>query len=154
MYRHQPKDYDCPFCRFTTGQENELNKREYIIYEDSTTMAFVAPDWRPNNPGHVIVIPKEHIENIYMISDSLLGEIYKTVKKMAIGLKTVYQCDGTSTLQHNEPDGNQEVWHMHVHVFPRYKNDDLYKRFTERNWVSHKERLVYVEKIREYFKKV
>jgi len=41
-------------------------------------------------------------------------------------MKQAWKCDGVSTRQHNEPAGNQDVWHYHMHVFPRWDNDDLY----------------------------
>ena len=47
-------------------------------------------------------------------------------RRIAIALKEAFGCDGTSTRQHNEPAGNQDLWHLHVHVFPRYDGDDLY----------------------------
>jgi len=62
----------------------------------------------------------------------------------------VYKCDGVSTRQHNEPSGNQDVWHYHLHVFPRYKNDNLYK--TDRRNSEPEERTEYAEKLREYFR--
>jgi histidine triad (HIT) family protein len=42
-------------------------------------------------------------------------------------MKEAYRCDGTSFRQHNEPAGNQDVWHYHLHVFPRYHGNDLYR---------------------------
>ena len=53
-------------------------------------------------------------------------EIHETARRIALALKDAYSCDGISTRQHNEPGGNQEVWHYHVHVFPRYAGDGLY----------------------------
>lgn len=53
MNTHEPKDYDCPFCRLVRGQDNELNKQEYIVYQDDLTLAYVSPKWWINNPGHV-----------------------------------------------------------------------------------------------------
>lgn len=91
--------------------------------------------------------PKKHFENIYNIPDTLLADVYITVKKIAIAIKTTYKSDGTSTRQHNEPAGNQNVWHFHVHVFPRYDNDELYKNHDKKRWVTREERLVFVDKL-------
>ena len=67
-------------------------------------------------------------------------------------MKEVYKCDGVSTRQHNEPAGDQEVWHYHFHVIPRYANDDLYIKYKESHWTTAEERVPYTEKLREYFK--
>lgn len=151
MYNHQPENYTCPFCKLFNEDADEINNPEFIVYEDETTVAFISPKWWPNNPGNVLVIPKEHVENIYDISDELLGSVYKTAKKIAIAIKETYKCDATSMRQHNEPDGNQDVWHFHIHVFPRYKNDELYKNHDAKAWTTKEERLAYVQKLKQYF---
>lgn len=152
MHNHEPAGYDCPFCKLVNGQDDEINSRKYIVYEDQYTLAFVAPKWWAKNHGHVLVVPKEHVENIYSISDELISHVYVTAKKIAIAIKETYNSDGTSTRQHNEPAGNQDVWHLHVHVFPRYKNDELYKNHEDQRWVSHDERMEFVQKLKQYFK--
>jgi histidine triad (HIT) family protein len=55
-----------------------------------------------------------------------------------------------STRQHNEPAGNQDVWHLHVHVFPRYPGDQLYKSPPLPEFVSQPERAVYADRLRDY----
>lgn len=112
--------------------------------------AFIAPKWWVNNPGHVIVIPNQHFENIYDIPDSLLGAIYATAKQIAVAIRNTYNCTGTSTRQHNEPDGNQDVWHFHVHVFPRHKGDNLYTNHEHKQFVSPAERKVYADLLRPH----
>ncbi|MFA5932542.1 MAG: HIT family protein [Microgenomates group bacterium] len=133
MFNHEPSGYLCPFCKLAQGEEDEINKKEYIVYEDKNTLAYVSPKWWINNPGNVLVISKKHVENIYDTPDDLLCDVYLTVKKISIAVKKTYKCDGTSTRQHNEPAGGQDVWHFHVHVFPRYENDDLYKNHDKKN---------------------
>jgi histidine triad (HIT) family protein len=68
-----------------------------------------------------------NIENIYDLPSELSYRIHDVEKKIAIALKETYECDGVSTRQHNEPCGGQDVWHYHIHVIPRYKEDELYK---------------------------
>jgi histidine triad (HIT) family protein len=154
MYNHEPKDYQCPFCKLVNGIEDEINKKVFIVYEDKYTLAYVAPKWWVNNPGNVLVVPKEHVENIYDIKDELLAKVYQTAKKVALAIKETYLSDGTSMRQHNEPAGNQDVWHLHVHIFPRYTKDDLYKNHYQQEWVSDEKRLPYAEKLKKYFKKI
>jgi len=76
--------------------------------------------------GYALVVPKEHYENLYDLEDPAGLDIHRLTRRIAIALKEAFACDGTSTRQHNEPAGNQDLWHLHVHVFPRYHGDDLY----------------------------
>jgi len=63
-------------------------------------------------------------------------------------MRVSYSCDGISTRQHNEPFGNQDVWHYHVHVFPRYENDNLYACRPQVEFASIEERISYTDKLR------
>jgi histidine triad (HIT) family protein len=92
----------------------------------ATTTAWISRRWWANNPGHVIVVTNEHVENMYALSQKLAGEVHDTARQIALALKEAYRCEGISTRQHNEPAGYQDVWHYHVHVFPRYEGDGLY----------------------------
>ncbi|MDN3240096.1 HIT family protein [Glycomyces tritici] len=65
--------------------------------------------------------------------------------------RETYGCDGVSTRQHNEPAGNQDVWHLHVHVFPRYEGDRLYATKALPGWAAPEERQVYAERLRASF---
>ena len=150
MHNHAPKDYSCPFCNFVAGQITPRNSKDDIVYSTNNVTAFIAPGTWPNNRGHVIVIPNHHFENIYDISDDAISDVYKVAKKVAIAIRATYDCDGTSTRQHNEPAGDQDLWHFHVHVFPRYADDELYH--TDRINIDAAERAPYGEKLRAYFK--
>jgi histidine triad (HIT) family protein len=123
-------------------------KQTDVVYQDETVTAWINSAWWPANPGHVLVVPNAHYENIYEITDDVLGAVQVTGKRIALALKAAYGCDGTSFRQHNEPAGYQEVWHYHLHVFPRYDGDELYRRSKERRWVTPEERLPYAEKLR------
>lgn len=150
MYHHQPSDYDCPFCRLVRGDDDPINDARFVVYADDTALAFVAPKWWVNNPGNVLVIPKRHFENIYEIPDDILGHVYVICKRVAVAMRRAYRCDGTSTRQHNEPGGGQDVWHFHTHVFPRFLGDNLYLDDRKSRYVTAEERLVYVEKLRSH----
>ena len=66
-------------------------------------------------------------------------------------MKETYGCDGTSLRQHNEPAGNQVIFHFHLHVFPRWEGDNLYANHENNRSVSVDERAPYAEKLRAYF---
>lgn len=150
MKTHEPEDYICPFCDWLAGNETEYKQNDDIVYQDENITAFIAPKWWVNNPGHVIVIPNAHHENLYSIPDISLSQVYGGVKKIAQAIRATYDCTGISTRQHNEPDGNQDVWHFHVHVFPRYKDDQLYQNHDNKRFVSPDERSPYAERLRKY----
>lgn len=149
-FSHQPKDYVCPFCAFLNGREDEYNAQEDIVYQNEHATAFIAPKWWVNNPGHVLVVPNKHYENIYVIPDEEIAEAYKVVKKMATAIRNTYDCQGTSTRQHNEPAGGQDVWHFHVHVYPRYDEDRLYQNHDNKGFVDAKARAPYAKKLKTY----
>ena len=153
MYNHAPKDYECPLCILTNGGGNEYTDHDDIFYKDKFITAFIAGKWVKSNPGHVLIIPNKHIENLYDIDDETLSKIHILSKKVAIALKEVYKCEGVSTRQHNEPAGNQDVFHYHLHVVPRYKDDDFYIKNNEIEWPTKEKRASYAQKLREYFKK-
>ena len=128
MHNHAPENYLCPFCLLIQGIENEhvYSVPSDIIYQDTAVTAFVSSHQWPNNLGNVIVVPNQHFENIYDLPLNNAGEIHKTIRHLAIVMKTAYACAGISTRQHNEPAGNQDVWHYHTHITPRYQNDNYY----------------------------
>jgi histidine triad (HIT) family protein len=102
----------------------------------------------PNNRGHVLVIPNEHYENIYDLPLDFAANIHAVARAVALAMKAAYGCDGVSTRQHNEPAGNQDVWHYHVHVFPRYMRDELYLNTYHRERLTAEERAAYAARLR------
>lgn len=151
MFNHAPKEYDCPFCRVVKGHDLEApyTKQSDVVYRDSWVTAFICARWWENNSGHVLIIPNQHVENLYDLPSALSIKIHDLERKVAIAFKYAYACDGTSSRQHNEPSGSQEVWHYHLHVFPRYREDDLYR--SSHRMVPAEERLPYAEKLKAYF---
>lgn len=148
MHNHEPPGYVCNFCEIVRGDDNEWNVQSDVVFRNETTCAFVNAMWWPNNHGHVLVVPTEHVENIYDVSGEVAGAIHETAKLVAMGFMETYGCDGTSTRQHNGPGGNQEVWHYHLHVFPRFLDDDLYS--SARRRTTPEERTPYASRLREW----
>ena len=152
MYNHEPENYTCPLCQIAKGEKTERGDQEKeVIYRDEYITAFVAGKWWRSNPGHVIIVPNAHIENIYDMPDEIGHRIFDCSKKVATALKATYNCDGTSTRQHNEPAGNQDVWHFHLHVFPRYTGDNLYANHEDSYWPTSEEKQPYADKLKAYF---
>ena len=147
MYRHAPRGYDCPFCAVVRGEDRPpWSVQADVVWRDGATTAWINPRWWANNPGNVVVVPDRHVENLYELDRALGGAVHETARRVALAMKSAYVCDGISTRQHNEPAGDQEVWHYHLHVFPRYAGDDLYgSRFRS---TLPEERRPYVERLR------
>ncbi len=137
---HEPAGYACPFCGLVSGRDGELNSQADVVLRDAEVTAFISPKWWDAAPGHVLVIPNEHYENVYAIPDRLLAAVYATAKRVACALRETCRCEGTSMRQHNEPGGGQDVWHFHVHVFPRRRDDLLYERNSDAKLVEREER--------------
>ena len=131
-----------------TSPSSLHGRRRRSAAHHNKVIGFISPHWWPRNPGHVILIPWEHYENIYDLPDEYEAEIFKESRRIARAMKTAYGCDGVSTRQHNEPAGMQEVWHFHQDIFPRFAGDELYTRTAERFCTTPSQRLPYAEKLR------
>lgn len=151
MFNHEPKEYACPFCRLVRGGESAYNSLQDIIYQDELATAIVSPRWWPNNPGNVMIISNQHFENIYDLPSEYAHRIQDIAREVAIAMKEAYKCAGVSTRQHNEPAGGQDVWHYHLHVFPRYEGDNLYFSPALQGIVPLEKRIVFAEKLKVYF---
>lgn len=132
MYIHAPQNYECPFCAIGRGSQETSEKFSPfdLIYRDRQVTAFIGYRQWPKNPGNTIVIPNQHYENIYILPGELALAVHKLARAIALAMKRAYDCDGVSLRQHNEPAGNQDVWHYHVHVTPRYQGDNFYTGYT------------------------
>ena len=111
------QEKDCVFCMIGSGKLKS-NK----VYSDSKTCAFL--DINPRNPGHTLVIPKNHYETIFEMSEGEVAALFKTVRRVSIAIKRGMKADGLSIAQSNESAAGQAVTHMHVHIIPRYSPED------------------------------
>ncbi len=152
MYSHAPENYKSPFVRLIRGEElDEIHSnQEDIVYSDDELTAFICSASEPCNQGNVLIVPNHPHENLYDIPEEKLAKIHIFSKKIALAMKKAYDCDGVSIRQHNEPAGNQVVWHYHLHVIPRYVDDDLYQNYSKHSDSDPAVRERYAKKLREY----
>lgn len=150
MHNHAPAGYRCPFCLLARGEAEGMNRQDDVFYRDPLVTAFVAPLWWPQNAGHVLIIPNEHFEHIYDLPRRYAHRVQDVAQMVAIGFKEVYGCEGVSTRQHNEPAGNQDVWHYHLHVFPRSTGDDLYRSRRSSEIAPPEQRADYAFRLRSF----
>jgi diadenosine tetraphosphate (Ap4A) HIT family hydrolase len=106
------------------------------VYEDDYVLAFL--DIKPVNDGHVLVIPKAHYEGIFDIPSELLGKVHQIAKTVANAVKQAMSADGISIVQQNGKAANQVVFHLHVHVIPKYTGQQL-KPFSELQIADYKQ---------------
>ena len=153
MYNHEPKEYRCPFCAIRDGIEGDFpyTKQSDILYQDEDLIAIIASHGWETNKGHVIIFPKNHTENIYDINDELLTKLHLFAKKVSLILKKEYKCEGITIRQNNEQPGDQDVWHIHLHVFPRYRGDNINQLPGLRKLNDPNERIFYADRLRKYF---
>ncbi len=116
----------CIFCQIVKGEIPC-----YKIYEDDKVLVFL--DIKPVNPGHCLVIPKKHLENIEEIDEEYLSHLVIIVKKIGNKIKNNLNVLGYNVQVNNDPVAGQEIPHLHFHIIPRHKNDNL-KLFPQKNY--------------------
>jgi histidine triad (HIT) family protein len=110
-------DNNCIFCKIVNG-----DLAAYKIYEDDKVLAFL--DVKPVNPGHTLVVPKNHYHNLENMPEEILIAIIKTVKKVGNSIKDNL-APGYNVNLNNDPVAGQEIPHTHFHVIPRNPEDHL-----------------------------
>ena len=95
-----------------------------IVYEDDKVIAFL--DINPINKGHTLIVPKEAFENIYDGSPENLGYLMQVAKKVSLAVAKAMDADGVNIIMNNNESAGQEVFHAHLHVIPRFKDDQAF----------------------------
>ena len=109
---------DCIFCKIVEG---EIPAQR--VDEDEHTVAFM--DLNPWTRGHALVVPRAHSRNLYEAGDDDLARTAQAAKRLAIRMRDRLGCDGVNLINSCEPAAWQTVFHLHVHVIPRYDDDPL-----------------------------
>ena len=87
-------------------------------------------DIRPLNIGHTLVIPKAHYVDIFDTPKELLSRVHKVAKQVVLAVKKATNADGISIIQQNGKAAGQDIFHLHVHVIPRFEGQKL-RSFSE-----------------------
>lgn len=111
------KDDNCIFCKIANG---EIPSR--TLYEDEDFRVIM--DLAPATKGHSLIMPKNHYKNIYEIADDTAAKVFPLAKKMAALMTEKLGADGFNIVQNNNEVAGQTVFHFHVHLIPRYNNDN------------------------------
>ena len=109
---------DCIFCKII-AKEIPAD----FVYENDKIVAFL--DIRPCNPGHTLVVPKEHHVDLLETPDSVLADIMSRTKKIAPAVVKAVNADGFNTIFNTKPAAGQMIFHTHMHIIPRFIGDGL-----------------------------
>jgi histidine triad (HIT) family protein len=106
----------CTFCDLVRGA-GEVS----ACYEDAEAVAFM--DIQPVNPGHVLVVPREHHESLFDVPRELGVHLFAVTMRVAAAVKRVTQCDAMNIIVNSGAAAGQDELHYHVHIIPRRKGD-------------------------------
>ena len=112
------KKEDCIFCKIANGEIPSAT-----IFEDRDFRVML--DIGPATRGHVLILTKEHYDNIYEIDAETAGKLFSLASVIARAMKKVLNCDGMNILQNNGTVAGQTVLHFHLHLIPRYEGDQV-----------------------------
>ena len=110
------KDSNCIFCKIANGEIPSKTIEENDMFR-------VVLDVGPATKGHALILPKDHYANLYDLPEEVAAEALKLAKKVALKMKERLHCDGVNLVQNNEEAAGQTVFHFHMHVIPRFKED-------------------------------
>ena len=109
---------DCIFCKIAAGEIPSAT-----LYEDADFRVIL--DIEPASNGHALILPKEHYANLNELDDELAAKAFVLAKKMITKLTDILGCEGYNVLQNNGTAAGQTVFHFHMHLIPRYAEDDV-----------------------------
>lgn len=110
------KDNNCIFCKIANG---EIPSK--TIYEDEKFRAIL--DLAPATKGHTLILPKEHYKDLFELPENTASGAIVLAKKLAGQMKDKLGCDGFNIMQNNGEVAGQTVFHFHMHLIPRYRED-------------------------------
>ncbi|MDP2788635.1 MAG: HIT family protein [bacterium] len=110
------KKDNCVFCKIVSGEFPSSK-----IYENNEVLVFL--DIVPVNLGHALVIPKAHFNNIYETPEDILANMITVAKIISKAVKTQRKADGINLVMNNDSTAGQVIFHSHMHIIPRFKDD-------------------------------
>lgn len=112
---------DCIFCKIIEGEIPSAK-----VYEDDFCLAFL--DTSQATPGHTLLIPKQHVADLFDYDDQLAAELFKRVPRIIQGMKKAWpQMQGLNLVNNNGELAYQTVFHSHLHLIPRFDRADGFK---------------------------
>lgn len=118
---------DCIFCKIVRGE-----LPSYKLLETENVFVFFSKPFITK--CHLLVIPKEHYAELKDVPDDILAEIIVISKKVVKALDKTFNLKGINILQRNRPGAGQAVFHYHMHIVPRYEDDNIENWHSEHNF--------------------
>ncbi|MFJ9894557.1 HIT family protein [Streptomyces sp. NPDC091280] len=112
------RDDDCVFCGIVAGTEPAR-----VVAETTGTLTFLPV--RPVHPGHVLVVPRRHVADIWDLDEETAAAVGTAVLRAAHALRTAHRPEGLNIIQSSGAVATQSVFHLHVHLVPRYEGDRM-----------------------------
>jgi histidine triad (HIT) family protein len=109
---------DCLFCKIGSGAILSAT-----IFENNEFRVIL--DKFPAGTGHTLIMPKEHIEDIYDLDAETAGKLFALTTIVAKALKSVLKCEGMNIVQNNGLIAGQTIFHFHLHLIPRFSDDGI-----------------------------
>ena len=134
----------CIFCEIVAGRSPASS-----FYEDDRVLGLMTIG--PVTTGHAMVIPKRHAAYLADLDEETGRHLFTVVQRTAAAIRASgVRCEGINLFLADGAAAAQEVFHVHMHVFPRYRGDDLYVRTRERRYTAPAEREPYARKLRPH----
>ena len=110
------RDENCIFCKIAAG---EIPSK--TLYEDEEFRVIL--DLGPANKGHALILPKDHYADLFTLPEEKAEKVMSLARKMGTQIKDALHADGLNLVQNNGECAGQTVFHFHMHIIPRFKND-------------------------------
>lgn len=121
---------DCIFCAIIAGRAEAS-----IVYQDEHATAFL--DIQPINPGHLLIVPNQHVAFLADLDPVIGGHLFRVAQRLAGTLRrSSLQCEGINLFLADGEAAMQEVFHVHLHVVPRYAGDEFGMTFGAAYWTK------------------
>jgi histidine triad (HIT) family protein len=128
---------NCLFCRIVSGEVPAT-----LVYVDKNAAAFL--DHRPLFHGHILLVPRQHVETLVDLPQELIGPFFEAAQTLARAVEYAMNAEGTFVAMNNRV--SQSVPHLHVHVVPRRKKDGLKGFFWPRTKYKDEEEMKVVQR--------
>jgi histidine triad (HIT) family protein len=117
---------ECPFCKIARHEIPAV-----VVREDNDLLVIM--DFFSATPGHILVLPRQHVESIYSMPADIGAHIMATAIAVAKAIKQQLSPDGLNLVQSNEVAAGQTIPHFHLHIVPRYNGDPVVLQFGHGN---------------------
>lgn len=112
-------DPDCPFCEIVHREDPDVRE----VFRNQHVVAFFPTE--PATLGHTLVVPREHVADVWALSENLAAELGRVVVRLASALRRAVNPQGLNVIQSNGEAATQTVPHLHVHLVPRWEGDAI-----------------------------